>query len=67
MDKSSRNGATGNSKSSGADLGPPVLAHYQAQWEFIHKETVRQLKEAREQEARDAELKAKQPPQQQRK
>ncbi|CEL11453.1 hypothetical protein BJX68DRAFT_273631 [Aspergillus pseudodeflectus] len=36
------------------------LAHYQAEWESIHNNMVRQIKEIKEKEALEAEL-AKQP------
>ncbi|PTU22335.1 hypothetical protein P175DRAFT_0529386 [Aspergillus ochraceoroseus IBT 24754] len=50
MDKS---GASGTSKSAAADL-----ARYQAQWEKIHNDTIRQIKQVKEQEARNAKLRA---------
>ncbi|KAL4738089.1 hypothetical protein BDV11DRAFT_171328 [Aspergillus similis] len=64
MDKRTSNSgdSTGASKLSAQDL-----ARYQAELIWMHNRTVREIKEAQEKDAREAELRAKQSPQEPRK
>ncbi|KAL6236397.1 hypothetical protein BDW75DRAFT_239349 [Aspergillus navahoensis] len=64
MDKKNNdnNGSTGASRFSTQDL-----ARYQAELIWMHNRTIREIKEAQEKDAREAELRAKESSQQPRK
>ncbi|KAL4994391.1 hypothetical protein BDV10DRAFT_189059 [Aspergillus recurvatus] len=61
-DNNNNNGSTGDSRLSSQDL-----ARYQAELIWMHNRTVREIKEAQEKDAREAELRAKQSTQEPRK
>ncbi|KAL4972460.1 hypothetical protein BDW66DRAFT_154729 [Aspergillus desertorum] len=65
MDKRNKND---NNRSTGASgLSSQDLARYQAELIWMHNRTIREIKEAQENDAREAELRAKQSSQQPRK